>query len=123
MFLRIIQSITNLKVYTLLLNVDYVPILKDMHLPEIVEFGLHLVISVILAFGVNLYIFKEELQKEKIPGFVIKIGLVVGLLLYPTTLLSDKTPEITSSFSLLFWMAGHGLYGAVLGKLLVYDKR
>ncbi|WP_257391830.1 hypothetical protein [Mesobacillus jeotgali] len=106
-----------------MLNVDYVPILKDMHLPEIVEFGLHLVISVILAFGVNLYIFKEELQKEKIPGFVIKIGLVVGLLLYPTTLLSDKTPEITSSFSLLFWMAGHGLYGAVLGKLLVYDKR
>jgi hypothetical protein len=123
LFLKIIQSITNLKVYTLLLNVDYVPFLKSIHLPEIVEFILHLMISIILAFGVNLYITKKDLTKERIIGFVMKVGLIVGLLLYPTTYFSERTPEITSIYSFLFWMAGHGLYGAVLGKLLLYDKR
>lgn len=118
LFLKLTQSLTNLKVYTLLLNVDYVPILKNMNLPEIIEFGFHMVISVVLAIGINFYITKKELHKETILSFVIKVSLVVGLLLFPTTLLSERTPSITNIYAFIFWMVGHWFYGFVLGRVL-----
>lgn len=118
LFLKLIQSITNLNVYTLLLNVDYVPFLKDMTLPEIVEFSLHIIISVMLAFGVNFYITRKGLKEETIHRFVISVSIVVGLLLFPTTVLSERTPSITNTYAFLFWMVGHWIYGLVLGRVL-----
>lgn len=122
MFLKLVQSITSLKVYTLLLNVDYVPILKNIDLNETVEFGLHMVISIMLAFGVNFYITRKDFQKETIHRFVIRVSLIVGLLLFPTTLLSERTPPITSAYAFLFWMAGHWIYGFVLARVLSYKE-
>ncbi|WLR57214.1 hypothetical protein LC048_10315 [Mesobacillus subterraneus] len=118
MFLKLSQSITSIKVYTLLLNVDYIPILKDFKLSEVVEFGLHMVIAIVLAFGLNFYITRKNFQKETISRFVIRVSLIVGLLLYPTTLLSERTPPITSANAFLFWMAGHWIYGFILGRVL-----
>ncbi|WP_251009813.1 hypothetical protein [Bacillus sp. ISL-39] len=118
MFLKITQSITSLKVYTLLLNVDYIPILKDNKLSEVDEFGLHMVISIGLAFAINFYFSRKELGKEAIQRFVIRISLIVGLLLFPTTLLSDRTPTITNAYAFAVWMAGHWIYGLILGRVL-----
>ncbi|ESU33445.1 hypothetical protein G3A_05880 [Bacillus sp. 17376] len=122
LFLKLIQSITSIKVYTLLLNVDYIPILKDLKLSEVVEFGLHIVISIGLAFVMNFYIIRKDFHREAIRRFVIRISLIVGLLLYPTTLLSERTPPITSAYAFLFWMAGHWIYGFVLGRNLQYKE-
>lgn len=104
--------------YTLLLNVDYVPILKNIELTEIVEFGLHMVISIVLAYVINFYIIRKELGKESIYHFVIRYSLIVGLLLFPTTVLSERTPSITNTYAFLFWMVGHWIYGLVLGRVL-----
>ena len=122
LFLKLIQSITRLKVYTLLLNVDYIPILKDLKLSEVVEFGLHMVISIGLAIVLNFYIIKKGLGKVAIHRFVIRVSLIGGLLLYPTTFLSERTPPITSGYAFLFWMAGHWIYGFVLGRVLSYKE-
>jgi hypothetical protein len=105
-------------VYTLLLNVDYVPFLNHLTLPEIVEFGLHMIISVMLAFGLNFYIRRKGFQEETIHRFVISVSLVVGFLLFPTTVLSERTPSITNTYAYLFWMVGHWIYGLVLGRVL-----
>ena len=123
LFLKIIQFFTNLNVYTLLLNVDYVPTLKNIKLPEIVEFSLHMVISIFLAVVLNMYIKSRELEKEAIHRFVVKVSLLVGLLLYPTTLLSERTPSITNAYAFLGWMAGHWIYGLVLGRILSIKER
>ena len=122
LFLKLVQSITSIKVYTLLLNVDYIPILKEFKLFEVVEFGLHMVISIGLAFVLNFYIIKKSLGKEALHRFVIRVSLIVGLLLFPTTLLSERTPPITSAYAFLFWMAGHWIYGLVLGRVLSYKE-
>jgi hypothetical protein len=122
LFLKLVQSITSIKVYTLLLNVDYIPILKDLKLSEVVEFGLHMVISIVLAMVINLYILKKGLVKEEIHRFLIRVSLIVGLLLFPTTLLSERTPPITSGYAFLYWMAGHWIYGFVLGRVLSYKE-
>ncbi len=120
--MKFIQSITSLKVYTLLLNVDYIPFLKELKLSEVVEFGLHMVISIMLAFVMNFYISRKEFGKEAIHRFVIRVSLIVGLLLYPTTLLSDRTPSITNAYAFAVWMAGHWIYGLVLGRVLTIKE-
>lgn len=122
LFLKLIQFFTNLKVYTLLLNVDYVPILKYIPLPETVEFGLHLVISMVLAISVNFYITRKGLQEGASRQFIIRVSLLVGLFLYSTTLLSDRTPSLTNSYAFLTWMAGHWIYGLILGRILSYKE-
>ncbi|WP_251027603.1 hypothetical protein [Bacillus sp. ISL-41] len=101
-----------------MLNVDYIPFLKDIKLSEVVEFGLHMVISIMLAFVMNFYISRKELGKETIHRLVIRVSLIVGLLLFPTTLLSDRTPTITNAYAFAVWMAGHWIYGLVLGLFL-----
>lgn len=101
-----------------MLNVDYVPIIKNLKLSEIVEFGLHMVISIALALGVNFYITRKNFGKETIHCFVIKVSLIIGLLVYPTTILSERTPSITSGSAFLVWMVGHLIYGLVLGRIL-----
>jgi hypothetical protein len=101
-----------------LLNVDYVPILKNIKLPEIIEFGLHLVISIVLAYIMNVYINRKSPKKEAIYRFVRRVSIIVGLLLYPTTLLSERTPSITDAYAFLMWMVGHLIYGIILGRML-----
>ncbi|CAM3958823.1 hypothetical protein [Mesobacillus zeae] len=53
LFLKVIEFSTSEKVYTLLLNVDYVPVLKRYQFSELVEFVLHLIVSVVLGIGVS----------------------------------------------------------------------
>lgn len=106
-----------------MLNVDYIPLIKQIELPEIVEFGLHMVISIILAVVLNIYINRKDFQKEAIHRFALTVSLIVGLLLYPTTLLSERTPSITNTYAFLVWMAGHWIYGWVLGRILSIKEK
>lgn len=123
LFLGVIEYVFNIKVYTLLVNVDYVPVLKEFALPGIVEFGLHLIISVALAAGVEFYATKREIELESKFRLIFMISLIIGLALYPTTVLSNRTPPISSLYSFVFWMLGHGLYGLILGLLLTPAKK
>lgn len=122
LFLKFIESVTGIKDYTLLLNVDYIPILKDIKLPELIEFLLHLIVSVVLGVFLYTYLMNKDWPNEQKVRLVVKVSLLIGLLLYPTTLLSDRTPEITNVYSFFFWLVGHGLYGLVLGNLLISRK-
>lgn len=44
-FLYVFQQWTAIPVYTLLMNVDYFPVLGSMYLPDWIEFSLHLLVS------------------------------------------------------------------------------
>lgn len=122
LFLKLVQSVTGLKVYVLLLNVDYIPILKDIEISEIIEFLLHLIVSMVLGVLLHIYLIKKDFPIKQKVRFVVKVSLLIGLFLYPTTMFSDRTPEILSAYPFVFWMVGHGLYGIVLGKLLISGK-
>lgn len=118
LFLKIVEQITSYKVYTLLLNVDYIPVVNSIKFSETVEFGLHLFVAVILSILLTWYVGLKHWSARKRIYFGIGVGLMIGLLLYPTTFFSDRTPELTSIPSLILWLLGHGLYGWVLGILL-----
>ncbi|CAM3446197.1 MULTISPECIES: hypothetical protein [Paenibacillus] len=117
-YLKFIEHFTSFNVYTLLLNVDYIPGLNRLELPEWVEFLLHLAISVLLSAVLAQILRMKLLPPARAFTFVAAACTGVGVLLYPTTALSDRTPGFTDPVSFLLWLSGHLLYGAALGRLL-----
>lgn len=118
-FFKMIQLITDYKVYTLLLNIDYIPLLKQFKFPEVVEVTFHLIVSIVITIilATIIHCF-QTMSTARIIGFCVFISFIIGALYFPTTLLSDRTPSFTSLPSLLYWMIGHVLYGFILGILL-----
>ncbi|PIC96268.1 hypothetical protein CSV69_07245 [Sporosarcina sp. P26b] len=117
--LKMVQAITGDKVYTLLLNVDYIPIVKEYQFPEVIEVFFHLIVSVVLCIIlVILYDKSRGFIHNHAILFPLLVNVAIGLLLYPTTSFSDRTPSVTNIISLLWWVAGHALYGFVVGVLI-----
>jgi hypothetical protein len=116
LFLKVIEQLTNLKVYTLLLNVDYIPILNTMSLTEAMEFMLHLFISVLLSIILVFFLnSKDTWSPNRKQFFVLFISIGIGLLLYPTTALSSRTPAWNDFMALFYWSLAHAIYGWLLG--------
>ncbi|REB07306.1 hypothetical protein DVB69_10705 [Sporosarcina sp. BI001-red] len=117
-----IESATGEKVYTFLLNVDYIPRVGDIGFPEWIEILFHLVISVAVALGFYLMYYLRPSWKQRAITICTVGSVVIGLALFPTTALSERTPEITDGLSLLYWLMGHAIFGAVLGTFFKFEK-
>ncbi|PID21209.1 hypothetical protein CSV61_10345 [Sporosarcina sp. P3] len=119
LFLKVIQSFTEEKVYTLLLNVDYIPIVKEYQFPEVIEVFFHLIVSVVLCIIlVILYNKSNGFIRNHAILFPFLVNVAIGLVLYPTTSFSDRTPTVTNTTSLFWWIAGHAAYGLFIGVLI-----
>ncbi|MBM7603476.1 putative membrane protein YagU involved in acid resistance [Metabacillus crassostreae] len=113
LFLKSSQMITGHKVYTLLLNIDF---LYNKPLPEMIEFVLHLLISVIIGIVyISICDFKGLVRfKEK---FILSLILTAPtfLLYFPLTILAIKnTPSVSNISAISLWVIGHLLYALIL---------
>ncbi|WP_246628293.1 hypothetical protein [Paenibacillus oenotherae] len=110
LLLKWLQIVTEERVYTLLLNIDFVPFMPR-RLPETAEFALHLAVS--LPLGI-LYVWMVEsrLRQPMLTGVVL--GLLAALTWIPLTLVSDRVPSTNDGRALLLWMLGHLCYGLLL---------
>lgn len=118
-FLKLLELITDLKVYTLLLNIDFIPILGEINFSEWIEFSFHIIVSIVLAFIFNYFILKNKWNWQGILFHVSLGNMLIGLLIYPITLLSDRTPPLFSIFALNFWLVGHLIYGISMSLLFI----
>lgn len=119
-FLKVTELITQFKVYTLLLNVDYIPYINTFAFPELIEVGFHLIVSIALAVCLYLlFVHLKITSRKQIIVTTTAACFIIGIALFPTTTFSDKTPDFTSIPSFSYWMAGHFSYGCILGYLLV----
>lgn len=119
-----LEQITANKVYLLLLTVNYVPILGDMNVSEGVEFGIHLLISVGLSIVFFIVLRTRKWRQGQFIGLTTLSCAGIGLLLYPTTLLSVGTPGLLDLNSILIWELGHLIFGLLLGTgLVIIDRR
>lgn len=113
-YFKLIEWLTGDKVYTLLLNVDYFPVLKNYVFPEWIEISFHMIVSLVLA-GTYAFLW----TKWKRPFlYTVATALLIGLLIYPTTGFSDRTPKVTDFSALFWWQTGHLIYGLTLAWLL-----
>ena len=110
---KLIEKTTGNKVYTLLLNVDYIPVFKEFEFPESAEVSFHLVVSIGLCFV--LFFVIRKLRVTRIILFCSAINVGIGMLLYPTTAFSERTPPIDSIPSVSYWLIGHLIYGVLVG--------
>jgi len=113
-YFKWIERIFHIKVYTLLLNIDYFPILKHIHFSEMIEFLFHIIVSIIIATILLFITHYFKWSRQQIGLRIILISMFIGLIIYPTTILSERTPEITSLLAISHWIIGHLLYGISL---------
>ncbi|MHC8515141.1 hypothetical protein [Sporosarcina sp. ITBMC105] len=119
LFFKVVEERTSHKVYTLLLNIDYIPVLNTVQFPEIVEVGFHIIISIAVCLFLFLFTrFKKITQSRRIIRFCVFVNVLIAILYYPTTLLSERTPAFTNLWALVFWIIGHIGYGWIVGVLL-----
>ncbi|MFP7733681.1 hypothetical protein ACLHDF_09730 [Priestia aryabhattai] len=114
--LKSIEWLTGKQVYTLLLNVDFIPIIGPIQWPEWVEFGFHLLIAVVIGI-VFVYIVDKltnrSIQKIILCSFLLTLPTIP--LYFPLTLLALKpTPAVDDALALFYWTAGHLIFAAVL---------
>lgn len=118
LLLKLAQHATGHQVYTLLLNVDYIPVLGSLHLTEFWEFTLHLIVAVALAFLLTAIAIRYRLAGKEFIVLCIGINIGIAICYYPLTGLSGRTPPLTSLPALAIWIGSHLLYGLLLGLLL-----
>jgi len=106
LLLKMLQDVTGARVYTLLLNIDFVPI----RISELAEFMLHLAVSI--PIGIIYFMLLQRFGRHVLLG--ISIGLVSALTWIPLTLISERVPDWHDVGSLSLWLLGHGAYGCML---------
>ncbi|MFZ3588094.1 hypothetical protein ACOI1C_02215 [Bacillus sp. DJP31] len=111
LFLKLIQIVTHIKVYTLLLNVDFMPIIGHIVWPELIEFVFHLLIACIIGLSYGALLIKRSNRYT----LAILLTLPTIPLYVPLTLLSIKeTPALYDLYAILWWVAGHILFALAL---------
>ncbi|GBF74496.1 hypothetical protein PA598K_02844 [Paenibacillus sp. 598K] len=114
LLLKAIEQWSGSKVYTLLLNVDFIPWLPEA-LPEWLEFAMHLVVAVPLGWACAYLAVRYGRPLR----FGAATGLAAAVLTWaPLTALSDRTPDTADIGALRWWLAAHLIYGLVLGLAL-----
>ncbi|WP_409253564.1 hypothetical protein V1502_06550 [Bacillus sp. SCS-153A] len=114
-FLKTIQVITKLKVYTLLLNIDFIPMIGNVNWPELIEFLFHIVVSVIL--GIVFYYLASSYHFGYKKRFIFAAGLTLpALLLYfPLSVMAQQeVPAVDDWAALFYWSTGHLVYALSL---------
>ena len=116
-YLKIIEWFTGKKIYVLLMNIDYFPVIGRMEINAVTEFGLHLFVSVLLVFVIYFLFLKWNIVTRSLP-YILGNALIGGIL-YITTILSERTPAIDDLSALTYWICGHILYGIIVWFLVV----
>src|SRR5699024_5788742 len=103
-FLKILELITDLKVYTLLLNIDFIPILGNINFPEWIEFSFHIIILVILTYIFYYFVVKNNWRWQNILFYLSLGNMLIDLLIYIISLLSFITQTLFSIYVLIFFL-------------------
>ena len=113
LILKSIEHFTNVGVYTLLLNVDFLPIMGSIKWSESAEFFFHVLISIIIAI-----VFVNLAQRFKIEEHFYQLLLLSFLICLPTFLLYfilsslaiKEVPAWNDWIAFTYWSFGHLIY-------------
>ncbi|WP_421384382.1 hypothetical protein ACOJQI_07055 [Bacillus salacetis] len=114
-----VESLTNQKVYTLLLNIDFVPLLGTIEWPEAIEFFFHLVVSWLL--GLTFYYLSCRWGSGFKQRWFLAASLTIPALFmyFPLSVLAIKeVPEVNNWEAFLYWIIAHFLF--MLSMVLLY---
>ncbi|BCB03205.1 hypothetical protein KH172YL63_13380 [Bacillus sp. KH172YL63] len=115
LFLKGMQSLTGIKVYVLLLNVDFIPILGSNPLPEWFEFLLHLLVSCGIGIIFVSLVKRFQLSAKGAVILAFLLTLPTVFLYFPLSYLAIKeVPSLMDGKAIVLWSFGHILYALTL---------
>ncbi|WP_058308155.1 hypothetical protein [Gracilibacillus massiliensis] len=123
LFLWWMEIMTGEKVYTLLLNVDF--IFQEIALPLWIEWLFHLIISWILVY---IYLILLPVCKTMVSRWlvILILSFFAASSYIPLTILAIKeTPALTNEIAILIWLIGHFFYGLcvyIFSNFLYFNK-
>ncbi|MGE7661765.1 hypothetical protein ACQKL6_08585 [Peribacillus sp. NPDC097197] len=108
-----IEVSSGIKVYQLLLNVDFIPIFGEIPWNEAWLFSFHLFISIFLTYGYAYMIQKRKIVKR---FAFANLFIIPAILLYFPLAFLSKTMVIPSFdlFTFLLWALAHFIYSLFL---------
>ena len=117
--LWIVEAITGEKVYTLLMNIDFIPILGSIDWPWWMEWGFHLMLAVAIAIVYIAWIrFQTEGEKSARWATSLLLSVMAAITYFPLTDLAIKeTPPIDDVSAIFYWFLAHFIYSVSLVKL------
>ncbi|TDL35168.1 hypothetical protein E2R51_05470 [Jeotgalibacillus sp. S-D1] len=106
--LKWFEAVTSVKIYTLLLNVDFIPIVGNYIWPEWIEFIFHLIISIII--GIIFLVILNKIGNTVKNQFFVAFALTIPtiFLYFPLAALAIKdVPAPLNGFAFTLWTIGH----------------
>ncbi|ARI78049.1 hypothetical protein [Halobacillus mangrovi] len=119
MYMWYVELVTGKKIYTLLMNVDFIPVIGSIDWPVVMEWLFHMVISWVIGILFAYVFMRKRLKPTNRNQWLLAIILsVVAATTYvPLTILAIKeTPALTDGIAILYWLVGHALYAITLKK-------
>lgn len=116
LLMKWMQWVTGVRIYELLLNVDFIPVIGQVNWSELTEFVFHLIISLVIGI-VYVYIAK---RRSYTFGQLTILSLVLTLptyiLFFPLAALAVEAdvPEPTDVGAFLYWILAHLTYALLL---------
>lgn len=118
LYLWFVEQVTGERIYTLLMNVDFIPIIGEIDWPMVIQWLFHMIISWIIGI-IYAYALLYCLKDTNLQRWIIAILLtaIAAATYVPLTILAVKdTPELTDSLAVFYWLIGHVLYAVTLKK-------
>lgn len=111
-----VEAVTSVKVYTLLLNIDFIPILGSIAWPIWMEWFFHLVMAWAIALVYLGWIaLKTNGESSARWATSLLISVMAGSAYFPLTELAiKKTPPLDDVIAITYWLGAHLIYGASL---------
>lgn len=122
LYMWFVEQVTGKRIYTLLMNVDFIPILGEIDWPIFMEWLFHLIISWIIGI-LFAYAFTYQLKNTNRSRWLSASILsgIAAITYVPLTILAIKeTPALTDGVAIFYWLMGHVLYAITLKKS--YDR-
>jgi hypothetical protein len=126
LLLKLIESISQIRVYTLLLNVDFIPIINQIKWSEPIEFLFHIVISIFISFVFILLADLLNLQKSLDKLWLLSLILCLptfGLYFVLSLLAIQEVPAWNDLPAFTYWTIAHLIYAWVLPLLYLKTQK
>ena len=125
LLLKLIESISQIRVYTLLLNVDFIPFIGHVEWSEPIEFLFHVIISICIAY---VFIFLADILN--LQTSLPKLWLLSLILCFPTlglyfilsSLAIKEVPAWNNWPAFTYWTITHLIYFLLLLYLKTIKK-
>lgn len=114
--LGVVQYFTSKQVYTLLVNMDYIPLLNKLPVHPVIGFAFHLVFAIVAILF--LYTLLKLLDLHTNILMYVVGNTIGGALFYSLTYFSSLSPPLTDIVAWLYWTVAHTIFGFTVGFLI-----